>query len=227
MCLLVRTPWIGAVILFLGMLAEERCAAAIPFVVLWHFLGEKDKPWRGALLWILFLIVAVGFWLAYYYFALRHFLTPESLASPEFGGISFRLLRKNISILPISFFESIRGGWMVIGFSIVLLANQRRWLIVGAILAGVIGCLLQAGFVADISRSASVVWPLLLLSIRVIFQSDPLHGLFLLKTAVIFNFLTPCYQVIGATLNESPSPFYLDLFYPLPIAIVRWLSPGL
>jgi hypothetical protein len=226
LCFLVRKPWLGTIILFLGMLAEERCAVAFPFVVLWHFQDGQPNPWRRAIYWTICLLAALGLWIAYFSFSLHHFLPPEHLANYDVGGATHRLLRKNISILPLGFLESIRGGWMIIGYGLILQIRQRHWLIATASLVSVMACLLQAGMVTDISRSASVVWPLMFLSLRIIYQSNTQHGLFLLKVVVLFNFLTPCYQVIGSLLGDSPSPFYLNLFYPLPIAIFHWLSPG-
>lgn len=225
-CLLVKKPWLGTIILFLGMLADERCAVAFPFVVLWHFQDGQPNHWQRAISWTLCLLAALGLWIGYFYFSLHHFLSPEQLVGYDVGGASHRLLRKNIAILPLGFLESIRGGWMIIGYGFLILVRQRHWLIVVAALAGTMACLIQAGMVTDISRSASVVWPLMLLSLRIVYQAETQHGLFLLKAVVFFNFLTPCYQVIGSLLGDTPSPYYLDLFYPLPIAIFRWWSLG-
>ena len=213
-CFLTRTPWFAAAYLFLGMLAEERCAVAIPFILLWHVDLAQPRPWKTVSLWVLALFVAVVAWAGYYYYATQHFLSAEQRATYNLGGTSFRQMMSQLNYLALGYFQSIRGAWIIIGYVGYLLLQRSSWLAMLIGLVGILGCLVQAGIVADISRSTAMLWPIVLLCLREMKRHDTGNGLFLLKTIVFFNLLTPCYQVVGSSVQY---------YFPLPISLSRWL----
>lgn len=222
-CFLVRRSWLGAICLLLGMLAEERCAVAIPFIVIWHFDNGQPDRWKRALLWSISLCAAVAIWVTYYTYARSHFLSVEEMLNNAMGGGSFRLLKQNISVLPIAFFESIRGGWIIIGYALYLLFQRKSYLVCLGCILGLAAGLVQAGMVGDVSRTASVIWPMLLIAIRELYRQTDQRSMTLLKVAVLLNMLSPCYQVLAPVDLRFDSPQTLQCYYPLPFSLARWL----
>lgn len=214
-CFLVRRSWLGAICLFLGMLAEERCAAAIPFIVIWHFDNDEPDRWKRGLLWLIWLAAAAALWVLFYFYARSHFLPVEQMLKHDLGGTSYRLLINNFSFLPIGFFQSIRGGWIIIGYALYLMFGRKNYLVGLGCILGIAGCLLQAGLVGDISRSASVIWPMMLIAVREMTRQPLDNALTVMKVAVVLNLLSPCYQLIGQEVKY---------YYPLPISLSRWLG---
>ena len=209
-CFLVRRSWLGAICLFLGMLADERCAVAIPLIVIWQFDNGQPDRWKRGLLWSICLCASVAIWLMYYSYARSHFLSETEMLENAMGGGSFRLLKQNMGVLPIAFFESIRGGWILIGYALYLMVLRKSYLIsLGCMLAIAAG-LIQAGMVGDVSRSAAVIWPMLFIAIRELNRQPLEHGLTLLKVAVLLNIFSPCYQVLAPVdlryVLQIPSP---------------------
>jgi len=221
-CFLVRRSWLGAVFLFLGMLAEERCAVAIPFIVIWHFDNGQPDRWKRGLFWSVWLCAAVAVWVMYYTYAHSHFLTAEQLTDQgNYAGV--RLLKQNIGVLPIAFFESIRGGWIIIGYALFLMLQRKNYLVCLGCTLGIAAGLVQAGMVGDVSRTASVIWPMLLIAVRELYRQPEHHSMTLLKVAVLLNILSPCYQVLAPVDLKYNLPQTLQCYYPLPFSLARWL----
>ncbi len=213
-CLLARRSWLGAVFLLVGMLAEERCAAAIPFIIIWHFDNGQPGRWKRGLLWAIWLSAAVASWVLFYFYVRSHFLPVEQMMKHDLGGASFRLLINNASVLPLGFFQSIRGGWIIIGYALYLMFQRKNYLVSLGCILGIAAGLIQAGMVADISRSASVIWPMLIIGIRELIRQPLDRVIIILKVAVLLNVLSPCYQVISQVVQY---------YYPLPFSLARWL----
>jgi hypothetical protein len=65
LCLWFGRAWAVIPLLFLGMLAEERTAAAVPFLVCWQFIFAKQQRWVRAIVWGLAGLVTVALWFIY------------------------------------------------------------------------------------------------------------------------------------------------------------------
>ncbi|MFO0812182.1 MAG: hypothetical protein U0796_03125 [Gemmatales bacterium] len=213
-CLLSRNAWFAGLLLFLGMLAEERCAVGVPFVILWQCALHTERSRSIAVRWSLALGLAMLAWAVYFYFAIHTFVPAEvrEAYDAEKVGTTWRLIFKNLNNLALGYFQSIRGGWILVGYAAYLLIRRRGWLTLSLVGSCIILGLLQAGFVADISRSASNLWPVMLLAIWEMRRSNLTDALVILRTSLFLNILSPCYQVLGNVVQY---------YYPLPISLLR------
>jgi hypothetical protein len=215
LCLLSRRPPLAIPVLFLGMMGEERCAAAVPLVVLWHFATSQEQRWRQAMLWTASCIVAVGLWCAAFQWIHGTLVPLESRQSFTWNEvISVKWFGLYLNDLPMGYFESIRCGWI---FPILLLGlwtRQKQWLLVSGYAIAIMLCLLQAGLVGDISRSSSVVWPAVFIAAHFLYRDNPEKFATTLRFALLLNLLTPCYQIMGKLIQ---------LYWPLPFSLLRLL----
>lgn len=220
-CLLTRRMWLVAVLLFVGMLADERCIVGMPFVVAIHCWPCTNPPWRMVMPWLSTIIVAACCWAVYFAYALQHFVPQEVWLSsdpvkydPIKIATTFHYLFKNVNHLALGYFESLRGGWLIVGFGVWHLYVHRKWKLLIMIVVLLMAGLLQAGMVADISRAAATEWPAILFGLHVLKHLTSDHSFFLLKASCMLNVFTPCYQVLGTVVQY---------YYPLPVSMIRLL----
>jgi hypothetical protein len=214
LCLWFGRAWAVIPLLFLGMLAEERTAAAVPFLVCWQFIFAKQQRWVRAIVWGLAGLVTVALWFIYLKWVHTQFLPAGILEQSdwqEMPGTHFYL--KYINNVPLGWFETLRAGWLLPALAVGLWCTQRRWWDVVIFGLAIALCLGQAGLVMDISRAGAFAWPAILIAARALAAHDPAKFLNALNLALLLNVLSPCYQVI---LSRG-----IYLYWPLPLAALR------
>jgi hypothetical protein len=219
-CLVFRRHvWSIGPILFLGMLADERCLATLPLMFLAFHLD--DSPERRRYLRsrrLLFVLLACAVYAPLCYWLHQHtaakFQGYYGYAKQEDFVVNMlrgEVLLRQLPYVPAGRWYALRAAWLL---PLLLLWHKRReraftlWFLVG--LGAATG---QAVLVEDISRMASLAFPAVLLAVVLLYQSRPALTTLLLGFAIAANVLAPQFQI---NLDR------LSLMTPLPF---EWLRP--
>jgi hypothetical protein len=217
LCLLTNRAWLAALFLFVGMLADERTAAAVPLLVCWQFIFAPDRRWTRAIAHGLAGVVATAAWYAYLKWVQSSFVPPEALAGLDWRNmLSTEYYRRFLNDIPLGWFETLRAAWLLPILVVGLWWREGRWWNIIIFLGAVLLCLGQAGLVGDISRSAAFVWPAVIIAARALATHDAARLSIYVNAAVLINIFTPCYQVL------AESKFFL--YWPLPLSALRALA---
>lgn len=219
-CLLVGRPWLALPVIILGMLGDERCATALPFVILWHFVVAEERPYLRASLWTIAGLAAVAIWFGLFKWIQSTFVPETAKAALNWNEVvSFRYLAINLNYIPLGMYEAFRAAWILPIMMVPLLVRQRRWLVLAGFLLALAICVIQASLVADISRCCAFGWPGLFIAIYFLSKYQPVVLDQVSKFALVLNVFTPSYQIIGGEPLRSP-----QLYWPFPLALLRLFS---
>jgi hypothetical protein len=217
-CLMTRAIWPVAPVLFLGMLGDERCAAAYPLVVLWHFWNEPpDVRWRRAAARVAASMVAAAAWYAVYRWIQVEFVIPTGWDQRSFSQevLSGKYLREGKLFIPLGVFYALRGAWL---FPILLTGVwarrpdpiRSRVMSVAAYWAAAGTAIGQGVVVMDVNRCVALCWPAVLIAIRYLSVDRPVAVRHWLTAALVLNLFTPAYNVYGTFIHPV---------MPLPVAL--------
>lgn len=218
-CLLLRNrKWTIGPLLFLGMLADERCLAAVPLLLLWcHAVDTPgDTPQDRSYRLLFGLLAAVAF--AAVYFLLHHFATKPP---PDYRFAGFdnqadfvtntlhgNVFVKQLPYVPAGMWFSLRAAWLL---PLVLAWRFRKkiWFIAWLI-AGIFATALPALLVNDISRVASLGFVSVLMAVILLYRERPILTYSLVKLALIINLMSPQLQIHTPNISLIvPFPFVL------------------
>jgi hypothetical protein len=213
-CLMTAAAWPVAPVLFLGMLGDERCLAAYPLVVGWHFLAEApDRRWGRAAARVAAAGAAALAWLVVYRFIQAEYVSPAGADNGSFVRwvLSGGALRRYLPVVPLGIYFALRSAWL---FPIMLTVAWagRRWAVLAAFWAAVGVAIGQGVLVADISRCVALCWPAVLIALRHLYDQNPATARHWLVAALALNLCTPLYNVVGTSILPS---------MPLPVALAR------
>jgi hypothetical protein len=219
-CLLVRKHvWSIGPLLFLGMLADERCLAALPLV--FFCFHQDDPPQRRRELRsrrLLFVILGCAAYAAVYFYLHQHtagkeqkYYGYEKQEDFVINILRGKVLLEQLPYVPAGLWFALRAAWLL---PLLLLWHKRRergfvfWLLFG--LAAATG---QALLVEDMSRMASLAFPAVLLAVVMLHAARPALTLLVVGLALLVNVLSPQFQI-----NKNR----VTLHAPLPL---EWLRP--
>lgn len=213
--LLVPHPVLSAGILALGMLADERCAAALPLVLLWHHLETTEHAWRKTILRGLSWTVVIAVWASYFWWMMQNMVLPDmKMTLEEFRAYIYHegLFSRQISVIPAAAYFTLRAGWLLPMLLVAVWWRKKPQMAVLYCMATGI-CIVQGCLVADLSRAMAIVFVALLLALVYLHREADTRFADWLHIALLFNILTPAYQIVGKDMS---------LNWPLPIALLRW-----
>ena len=211
-CLLVRSPIALGGLLLTGMFADERIAAAVPLVLLWHHI-EDGGHWRATITRAAALGVAVGLWWAGNAWLLATFAhDPQGFNQLAGQALRGDFLRHHLRNLPVGIFYAFRWAWLLpitLGWHWL---GQRNFGRLAVLLGTMAACAGLAGLVLDMSRVMSVTFPALLLAVACFSASWPELNRLGLLVLLLANVATPAGQVIGTEI-VTLTPLPLSLAY--------------
>jgi hypothetical protein len=218
LCLMTATAWPVVPILFLGMLGDERCAAAFPLVVLWHFWADpREVRWRRAVARVVAAAVAVAAWVAVYRWIQLEFVGPSGGDNRSFAQtvLSGHWLKEGLPFVPLGMYFALRAAWLFPAmFTVVWWAGRApiatRVGVLAAYWAAVGVALGQGVLVVDVSRCVALCWPGVIIALRHLYHEMPVAARHWLAAAVVLNLFTPNYNVFGR---------FIQPIMPLPIAL--------
>jgi hypothetical protein len=218
-CLYFRNAWLCIPLIVLGMLGDERCATALPWVVLWHFALAADHRWRRSVIWAVAGFLAIAIWWTIFRWVQGALVPETAKAALNWKEVvAVRYLAINLNYIPLGAYEAFRAAWILPLLLIPVLVRQRLWLVLFGFLTALTICILQASLVADISRCSSFGWPALMLSVYYLSQHSPQRLARAVRFALLLNIFTPSYQIIGGQPLRPP-----QLYWPFPLALLRLL----
>jgi hypothetical protein len=218
-CLLWRKPvWLIGPLLYVGMLADERCLSTVPLLLLWFHLEDPFEQTRKRLALRLACIAfaCLCFTGTYLYI---HQLAVTSENATYFGAkdnsgfvkmlLMGDVLRTQLPYIPTGVWHSLRAGWVLI---LIWCWHERRntWLI-WWITGGLMAVLCHAVLVTDISRVSGLVFPCMLLAMVQLHRSLPRIASSAVMFCVLANLLAPQYQII-MTYSKLMPPLLLRIF---------------
>jgi hypothetical protein len=220
-CLLLRTKkWTIGPLLFVGMLADERCLAAVPLLLIWCQAVDTpgDSPHDRSHRLLYALLATAAF--AMVYFLLHHFATtpPPTYRFAGFDNqtdfvtntLQGRVLIAHLPYIPAGLWFSLRAAWLVPLF--LAWQFQKKTSFVVFFVLGILATALPAMLVNDISRVASLGFLSVLMAVVLLYREQPTWTYYLVKIALIVNLMSPQLQI------HAPN---ISLITPLPFALVN------
>jgi len=117
------------------------------------------------------------------------------------------------------YLQGFRAAWLIVIAYFFFLVNRAKYVELFIVVFALAIALVPAAIVADVARSVSYSFPVLLIAI-IRFQCVSGASLVLMSRALLFililNYATPA----GFSFGGLGSKFYF--YYPLPIRIWRW-----
>jgi hypothetical protein len=158
-----RSPWLSGLTFLAAAFCDERCVIALPLLLCYitiRFQGPEGRKRRrysyvafaaAILAWVI-----VRWWLGHT-FGLS---TGTSLMMTR-DIVRYQL---NESI-PAAFLDIFRASWLLVGFALLSLVAERRWLFAGVLTASLGAAILPAFLVWDFQRSVAYSFVVLLISL--------------------------------------------------------------
>jgi hypothetical protein len=219
--LLRKKKWTIGPLLFLGMLADERCLAAVPLLLLWFQAVDmpEDLPRDRSQRLLYALLAAAAF--AAVYLLLHHYATTPS-PNYHFAGfdnqgdfvtntLRGKVFIEQLPYVPAGLWFALRAAWLL---PLVLAWRFRKktWFI-GWLIAGIFATTLPAILVNDVSRVASLAFVSVLMAVVLLYRERPTLTYSLVKLALIINLMSPQLQIHTPNISLIvPYPF---VFLPL------------
>jgi hypothetical protein len=216
LCLLLAacaTPsaLLASVFLFLAAWTDERALLASSFVFLLYACNGTGI--RRFLLGKPAAVVAA----AAAYLGIRAYLTAtHSYAGAT--GVGLSVLAQQINVIPLAIWTGLGGSWILVAIGLLALFLEKRYLAAAGFCAALAGMIGASLVVTDVTRSMSYCLPAVLVAIAALSSSErviQIEKLAAISAAI--SVLVPTYYLEGAA--------GLWWLYPLPMQIVRWLSP--
>ncbi len=164
-------------IVFFGILlagfTDERALIASAMIYLWWHLREnhfQEIDFKSFLRFDALKIAIISAWVAY--FLIRYFVLIQYFQlKPGVTGLGLEPLRYNFKYIPMGFFTFLEFAWLLIFAAYVLLLSNKRYLF-SILLFLASGLSYTTAFlVFDVSRSMGYAYPILLISLLVLYQS--------------------------------------------------------
>lgn len=222
-CLLLRKQWwLMGPVLYVGMLADERCITTVPLLLLWFYFEDAPEERRKLLQQRLMSVTLAAICYAATYYGIHRLDVPSEKLNyygfKEQTGFIQSILKgdvflKQIMYAPAGLWFALRAGWLLI---IMLWWSRRKeqwfrtWLLGGLVVA--VG---HSLLVEDVSRVASLAFPAMLLAVVLLYRQSPRLTTQLLGVCLLVNVLSPQYQI-----NHNRS----SLLIPLPLQALRLLQ---
>jgi hypothetical protein len=203
------SPVLIGLSLYFGMLGDERCAAAVPLLLFWHFRESYSASrWTRLVLQALASGLAVALWGLTYFWLKQHFqIAPYP---PEVVGL--RLAIRQIGAIPAGAYFALRSAWALP----ILLTVSWLWerpLTALVFLLTVVLAVIPGTVVQDTSRSMAFAYPAIFIALAEMNRRDRERASQPLRVAIFLNLFTPQYQVVAKTLWGV---------WPLPLALLVW-----
>jgi len=220
LCLLWPNPIAQGAVLFVGMFADERIAAVVPLILLWHFLGDRAS---GRSAWLRAVLQGTAMTLATLAFLIaRSELLRHVGATAEDTNLratlAGELLWQQVGALGIGYFFSFRAAWLLPIMYLLRCLRDKDWLVLPFGVATALA-LIPAALVSDISRVSAYAFPAVLTAVAGLAQlGDPDLRVYL-KLATILNVFLPCGMIMGVGMHWLPG-------YPLPLEVLKNIKDG-
>jgi hypothetical protein len=221
-CLLRRRQlWTLGPLLFLGLLADERCLATMPLVFLaFHLDDPPEARTARRTRRLLMVLVTCAVYAGLFWYLHQHtsakvqgyygYATQKDFID---GHLQGEIFLQQLRYVPAGLWFALRAAWLL---PLLLLWHKRRerglvlWLLFG--LAAATG---QALLVEDMSRMASLAFPAVLLAVILLNETRPALTILVLGFALMVNVLSPQFQ-INKTRVTMLAPLPLEWLFPEP-----------
>jgi len=199
-----RRPLIWLVTL-LASYADERALIASSFVFIWNFY--RDSPGSTFHKFLSSRAACVIYsWLTY--FVVRIFLITHYGFRTDFRGTN--LFLHLVNMLPFGLWSGLKGFWILILTSLILLYKKKRLIVFFAFLASTLIIITVSMSVGDITRSMAYLFIAIFVSLKIIYDILPLEqikklvftaSLFCLFPTYFCDFRTSIYWILPFPLQ--------------------------
>jgi hypothetical protein len=151
------------------------------------------------------------------YFATRAYLTATHSYLLAASGVGLSILSQQTNVIPLAIWTGLGGSWILVVLGLATLFLQKRYVAAAAFSVALVGAIVAALAVVDVTRSMAYCLPAVFVALAALSSSEgveQIERLAAISGAV--SFLVPTYYLEG---NAG-----LWWLYPLPIQIARWLA---
>jgi len=203
-----RNSWALPLACLLGPWVDERFI--IGFRLAWVVRQlDRDEPWLNRSAWqaawlLPYAIVRIGF----------SYADPSRLAvTKDFLTFVAKEAKQLAPRLLLGWWMALRAGWVAVAYVIGQLPNTRRTVPVAVALVTLLVSFVLA---ADLSRSAAIIVPLMLLGCFEAARRQPAHTPRVILTLAIANLIIPAAHIVHVRI---------DLINSLPVELYRLWRP--
>jgi hypothetical protein len=200
-------PILVAPLIVLAAFTDERALAASGLVFLW-FVVLQAGPASGRIFNRNALAVVVA---AVVYLGARLSLVQYAGLRTSSGGTN--LLMNQVNMIFFGMWTGLKGMWLVVVQSLLILLVDRRWFFLGAYGASILVVVAIALSVFDVTRSMGYLLPAVFISLCIVARSEgPLILRYSLLAALVVS-LFPTYHAAGRNR--------IGLYYPFPARVFK------
>jgi hypothetical protein len=141
---------------FLAAWTDERAFISLSLVFIFHLLYSRVISTAGVVKNLSALSVIIAGSL---YLLIRYYLEIKWGMHTPTKGANLLMLGRTIYVLPLGIWTFLEGFWFFLIAAIYVLIKNRKWITLCGICLPVILITLLSGFVSDVTRSGSYIFP--------------------------------------------------------------------